>query len=104
MQIFVMVTETWSYLHSQLDRARKIKVHVLKPGSNGRSYCGLQNHDDEGEMSWRNFVALGEDACKKCRRLTPLALDSGYGSAHNELTPKEHAEIHGSYPPAASKA
>ena len=75
MQIEVMVTETWSYFHSQLDRVRKIKMHVLKSGTS-RSYCGLQNHDDVGEMSWQEFLDLGVDACSRCRHLTPLAPDS----------------------------
>ena len=66
MQIEVMVTETWSYFHSQLDRSRKIKVHVLKPDTS-RSYCGLQNHDDVGEMLWEEFLNLGVDACSRCR-------------------------------------
>jgi len=64
MTIEVMVTETWSYFHSQLDKARKIKVHILKSGTS-RSYCGLQNHDDVGEMLWEEFLDL--DACSKCR-------------------------------------
>src|SRR3990172_8377089 len=74
MQIEVMTTKTWAYFYSMLDRARKIKAHVLKPGTS-RSYCGLQNHDDVGEMSWQEFLSFSVDACSRCRRLTILAPD-----------------------------
>jgi len=68
MAIEVMVTETWAYFHYQLDRKRKIKAHVLNPDTS-RSYCGLQNHDDVGEMSWEDFLDLDVDACSRCRRI-----------------------------------
>ena len=68
----VMVTEMWSYFQSQLDRARKIKVHIIKPDSGGRSYCGLQSNDDAADMSWRDFIDLGVDACSKCRHWVTL--------------------------------
>ena len=74
----VMVSQTWSWFHAQLDfpKSKRIKVHVLHPNST-RSYCGLQNHDDVGEMTWQQFLGLGVDACSKCRHLTPASLDAG---------------------------
>lgn len=65
----VMVSQTWSWFHAQLDfpKSKRIKVHILRPKET-RSYCGLQNNDDVGEMTWEQFVGLGEDACSKCRR------------------------------------
>lgn len=79
MQIEVMVTKTWAYFQSQLDRARKIKAHVLIAGTN-RSYCGLQNHDDVGQMSWQEFLDLDVDACTRCRHLTKRAGNKKIGN------------------------
>jgi len=71
-----MVSQTWSWFRAQLDfpEYKRIKIHVLRPNET-RSYCGLQNKDDVGEMTWEQFIRLGEDACSKCRRLTQRALD-----------------------------
>ena len=72
----VMVTQTWSWFHAQLDfgKSKRIKIHVLRPNES-RSYCGLQSHDDVGEMSWQEFLNLGVDVCSKCRHLTQRAVD-----------------------------
>ena len=77
----VMVTQTWSWFHAQLDypRSRWIKVHILKDGER-YSYCGLENRTDEGEVTLQEFLNLGDDACKKC--LTSYAVNnSGSGQA-----------------------
>jgi len=73
----VMVSQTWAWFHAQLDfpKSKRIKVHVLRPNE-ARSYCGLQNHDDVGEMTWEQFIGLGEDACTKCRHLTKRVPDA----------------------------
>jgi len=74
MQIIVMVTQEWAYFKSQLDmpKSKRIKAHVVNPDT-GRSYCGLQNHTDEGEITWQKFLNYGDWACSKCRRLTTRA-------------------------------
>ena len=64
----VMTTETWSYFHSQLDRSRKIKMHILRDEK--ISFCGLHNQDDVGEQTWDEILKLENDVCKKCRQAT----------------------------------
>ena len=63
----VMVTQTWSWLHQQLDypKYKWIKIHALKDGYT--SYCGLTNRDDTGDMEEDDFIN-NANACKKCKR------------------------------------
>lgn len=84
----VMVSQTWSWFHAQLDfpKSKRIKIHVLRPNES-RSYCGLQNHDDVGEMTWEQFIVLGEDACTKCRHLTKRPLDDGDSTPSQTVSP-----------------
>ncbi len=63
----VMVTQEWSWFYGQLDHAKshRIKAHILY-GDSSRSFCGLLNVTDEGEMTLEDYD--GPDACKKCLR------------------------------------
>ena len=66
--IDVMVTQEWAYLQAQpcdIPQSRWIKVHALRDGR--RSYCGLTNQTDVGQMEVGAFIKH-EDACKRCAK------------------------------------
>ena len=66
----IMVTQTWAWLHAQLDypKYKWIKIHALRPNTNHTySYCGLKNYHDSGDMEIDEFLN-NPHACKKCAK------------------------------------
>lgn len=63
--INIMVTQEWAWIQQQLDfpRYKWIKIHAMR--NDTHSYCGLENHTDEGETTLEEFID-NRDACKRC--------------------------------------
>lgn len=70
--IKVMTTQSWEWFYMQLDPPihtrvlKRIKAHVIK--NNGKSYCGLKNHDDVEIVDAKVFFEWDDFACSKCRK------------------------------------
>jgi len=63
--IEVAVSTTWAWIHSQLDRGRKYRVHATN--GDGKTLCGLRadscwEFDDCEKQTFLNDIW----ACKRC--------------------------------------